>query len=334
MKQLESNQQLLFLKQIENQLPKQTSLVQELAELLNISIDSSYRRLRGETALTFNEIVILCEKFNISFDTFIKYTSEANNVSFKFYKLESTVSSFKNYLLLLLKDLTKLHKSQDSSILYAAEDIPIFYHFRFPQLAAFKSFYWMKSVLYAEGFKDKLFSFREFDDEILKICTQMADLYEDIPRSEIWTELTINSIISQIEFFWESGVFKTPEEALKTCEILIEEINYIKKVAEKAPNNKEDMISFSLYKSDVEIGNNCILANVNTSKSVYLTHFTFNMIYTSDLPFCNQTNAWFNNLMQKSSLISGISEKARNIFFNEMQAKVEKLLQNITIGRK
>lgn len=44
--------QTAFLKQIKNQLPPHLSLVDAIAEQLNISNDSAYRRIRGEKHLT------------------------------------------------------------------------------------------------------------------------------------------------------------------------------------------------------------------------------------------------------------------------------------------
>jgi transcriptional regulator with XRE-family HTH domain len=66
----ENNLQISFLSRIKEQLPTNASIADELADVLNVSIDSVYRRLRGETALTISEIHLLCSKYKISFDSF------------------------------------------------------------------------------------------------------------------------------------------------------------------------------------------------------------------------------------------------------------------------
>ena len=43
--------------------------------------------------------------------------------------------------------LERLQKSEDAKIIYAAEEIPIFHSFFSKELAAFKLFYWQRSVL-------------------------------------------------------------------------------------------------------------------------------------------------------------------------------------------
>jgi len=52
---------------IKNSLPPHISLVDAIADLLDISYDSVYRRIRGEKPITLNELKVLCEHFHFSF---------------------------------------------------------------------------------------------------------------------------------------------------------------------------------------------------------------------------------------------------------------------------
>ena len=58
--------QLQFLRKIEDIIPSNSSLVYELSDVLEISIDSAYRRIRGETALSIVDVIKLCDHFKIS----------------------------------------------------------------------------------------------------------------------------------------------------------------------------------------------------------------------------------------------------------------------------
>ena len=51
-----TNIQTDFLNQMRNKLPGNASFADELAELLNVSRDSAYRRIRGETVLSLDEV--------------------------------------------------------------------------------------------------------------------------------------------------------------------------------------------------------------------------------------------------------------------------------------
>lgn len=63
--------QTAFLKEIKNQLPPHLALVDAIADELNLSNDSAYRRIRGEKHLTFDEIQILSAHYKISLDNFL-----------------------------------------------------------------------------------------------------------------------------------------------------------------------------------------------------------------------------------------------------------------------
>ena len=73
---MDRSYQVLFLEHARSRLPQRIQWAEELAELLNIGIDSAYRRIRGETALTFNEAVVVSRKYDISLDYLFKEGNE------------------------------------------------------------------------------------------------------------------------------------------------------------------------------------------------------------------------------------------------------------------
>ena len=58
--------QVQLFKSLRNKLANDNSLADELAVLLDISTDSAYRRIRGEKALTFDELYLLCNHYQLS----------------------------------------------------------------------------------------------------------------------------------------------------------------------------------------------------------------------------------------------------------------------------
>ena len=59
----EPNLQKELFNQIKNSLPPHISMADAIADLLNISYDSVYRRIRGEKPIHLEEVKILCEHF-------------------------------------------------------------------------------------------------------------------------------------------------------------------------------------------------------------------------------------------------------------------------------
>jgi hypothetical protein len=52
---------------------------------------------------------------------------------------------------------------------------------------------------------------------------------------------------------------------------------------------------------------------------------------TTSADFVHENELWLNNLLKKSTLISGVAEKQRNQFFMILRDKVETLRQKIMI---
>jgi len=331
---MENNQaqikQAQFLKKIEDTLPKNSSFVNELADVLGISTDSVYRRMRLETFLSIEEILLLCNHFRVSFDTYSNISNEA--VTFSYNKMEPKTESFYIYLSKLVKDLETINQSKERQIIYASEDIPIFHHYRHPVLASFKMFYWMHAIMSVPELENEQFDAENIPEELERLGKRAIECYSQIPTIEIWTDTTVQSIIKQIEFFWESGRFKSGNDAISVCKALREEITSIQKQAEKGTklidaeivsNNGEK--NYQLYYSDVEITNNCVFVQMGSLKSVYLGHFTFNTMSTFSDTYCNETLGWLNTIMRKSVLISGVSEKQRYQLFRKYFKQIDDL---------
>lgn len=325
-------QNILFDK-IKSVIPKNTSLSEGLADLLELSTDSIYRRIRGETSLTIDEVHLLCAHYRISFDSLC--INKSNTVSFAYNSLNSNEEGFEKYLHAILDHITIINKNQNKQIIYLAEDLPIFYNFYFKELSAFKMFYWMKSMINVASYSNKKFNPSIISDELLETARSIYDLYLSIPSIEIWTEGSILSLLKQIEFYWDSGHFQSKEDALLLCDQTIFLLNQIQQQAQantKLPNTKTEegsRANFKLYLCEIEIGNNCIHIITGETKSVYITHLTFNKLLTTNLDFCNDTEEWLETLIKKSVLISGASEKQRYRFFNNNLNEVNKLKERI-----
>lgn len=335
-KKLPETAQTVLMTRIKDSLPANLSLVDELADLLKVSNDSAYRRMRGETQLSIEEISAICKHFKISFDSFINNTND-NYVSFAYHQLGTHVSTFREYLESIKNDLSQVLRFPENNrqIIYAAEDIPVFQHFAHPFLTAFKIFYWNKSILNAKGFEDKKFETEHIDKDILQIAADIYELYSKIDSIEIWADDTANSTLKQVEFYWDAGAFKSKKDALLVCEELNLMFVRINKQAEL--NVKLDMHNkpatsqnnYALYHSDIMIGNNCVLSVMGEMKGAYISYHSFNVMLTTNLNFCNETDLWLKNLIRKSNLISGVAEKQRYRYFKRIDESLKKLIHKI-----
>lgn len=324
------NIQLAFMTKVKSAIPAHVSFVDELADLLKTSNDSAYRRIRGETLLSIDEVTAICSYFKVSLETASQPDSET--VTFNYRILKGGSEGFRNWLAILLDNVKRISAS-GGSVMYAADDVPVWHHFFRDDFASFKVFYWMKSILNAPELENKPFDMDLIDPELVTKAKELLQEYNQLKSTEIWTEDTLNSTLKQIEYYWESGFFKDKGTALLMCDCVEEEVNTLRRNAERCSKlpgeNGSTVENFSFYQSEIMVGNNSILANVGDTKIAYVSNNTFNFMTTMDRSFVNENETWLKNLLRKSILISGVNEKQRNKFFTVLKHKIDGLRATI-----
>jgi hypothetical protein len=314
--------------QIRNRLSPNISLVYEISELLGLSYDSAYRRMRGQKELSLEEVGKICLHFGISIDEL--FSHRANNVIFTTLAVGRGGIAFDTWLQTLLAEIQRIYDCRNRQIIYSAKDVPVFYYFEFPEIASFKFFFWRNVLIPSE--ENKVLKFLpEVSPELFDTGRKLLACYTKIPVIEIWSEDTISSITRQVDYCMESGFFARVEDALKICDVIHLWLDHVQSQAEhgfqylrgREPEGIED--TYRLYHNEILVNDNNILVTADGRKTAYLTYNVISQIITSDPAFCGQIETSLHNLMQKSTLISGTSAKERYQFFNSLHEKVRHL---------
>lgn len=320
-----------FIKTLRSSIPESISLADELADLLKVSPDSAYRRLRGETDFTLDEIYLISKKFNISVDAVFAHKSDT--VTCNYTMLTDSEENFEKYLTGIANQLKQITVFPDKQIIYAAEEVPIMHSFNNEKLTAFKLFYWQRSVLNIAKYQGKKFEFDVIPENLMNIAKEIHQHYMAIPSLEIWTNDTVGTAIKQIMFYYESGAFQNTKDAVEILLSLKSMIDSIANYAEleQKPNiGKNSGGAFNLYNSELVIGTNCIHVHIGDKNISYISFNTMNSLTTSNQLFCGEIEHWMKNLIKKSSLISGSAEKQRFQFFKQAVKQIDLAIEKIS----
>jgi len=313
--------------QIREKLPADKSFVHEIAELLCISYDSAYRRIRGEKPLDMTELQKLAAAFKLSLDALFKL--KGNKILFDYFTIEPDKLGMKEWLSMILADTKRIYESSDRKIIYAAKDPPVFHNFQIPELAAFKIFFWQKTLCQFPEFEDRKIRLDEADEEIINIGRQLLSVSNKIPTVEIWNEDTFNITLRQIEYYMISGYFQKADDILNLLDKLEKWVNHMRKQAELGfkylYSEPADGIegSFSMYENEVVLNDNTILVRRDDATTVYLTFNTLSLLISKSPSFCSNVENYFNKLIRKSTLISISGSKDRDRFFNKLLTAIE-----------
>ena len=317
-------QQLLF-QQIKNTIQPQLSMVNEVADVLKISNDSAYRRIRGEKQLTFEELKLLATYFKISVDQILHLQSDAFVFNGKI--TNNSDYNFDNWQQSVLQNLKMIASYRSNQYYYLAKEIPFLYYYLIPEIAAFKSYFFLKSVLHHDEWKTKKFSLNSDNTKYTNIWNNISKCYSSIPSTEIWGVENISTTIHQIQFYTTTG-YLSKNDALILLDKMDELITHIELQAEygvklnyqQKPHSS--LPKFKMFINDLIMGDNMQLIQLDDTQITYINHSIMNFIYTKDTNFNTYMKQTIDSIAQKSIQISDCNEKDRIVFFNKIRQKI------------
>lgn len=311
-------------------LPPHLSLVDELCDLLDLSSDSVYRRIRGEKPITLHELKRICEHYHLSLDHLLQLQSES--VLFQAPGMNGAVNNYSDYMKSMLAQFKYFNSFKAKEIQYLCKDSPYWYFYLFPEMAAFKTFFYSKTINNHPALRNASFSLQEFPfTECYNIGQQILEEHCHLNSVELWNLESIHSTINQIAYYRDSGMFRDKADFHAVVDSFHRLLEHLQQQAEKGVKfmpGATDVTyrgSIQFYVNELILGNNTILLTLDNKRVSILVHSVLSYLMTGDERFSAKTFESFSTLMSRSSLISKTGEKERNRFFNALRDKVDAL---------
>jgi len=314
---------------LKQKLPADQSLAETLMKWLNVSSDSAYRRIRGETPLTVDELAVMSEATGLSANELLGMDGK-QQVLFEPNIAQASSNTFKNYVTNIVAHLSLLHGFEERQIIYCSKDLPIFHCFFLPELAAFKYHFWMHVILQDPAFQEKHYKPAIDDAETTALLDKALDLYNAIPAIEIWNTESINSTLFQIDFYKHSRFFGSAQEIKRQYDLLDEVIDHVELEAEAGTKFKPGMNAtlfaknYQLFFNQVSLADNTMLAITGNQKVAGIKYGVLNYLTCYDQTFCNTIDLDLQNIIRRSTKLSEGNVKQRSMFFNTLHEKVNR----------
>lgn len=310
------NPQELLLKTIRIHLSKETSLIDEIASVLDISYDASHRRVSQKSKFSIEETVLLCNHYGISMDAiFGKKTNVFFNKTKEVQSLDDLILYFKDSV-----ENLKEFKKSNATMYYSAKDIPLFYTIGGTLLSKFKLYVWLNLLI---G-KENIAAFEHFHltQKLQEHTSELQTIYNELSIHEIWNDTTINSTIQQIFYFFESGLL-TLENAL----FLYEDVkNILKQLEEKCSKNEPN---YHLYFNELLILNNNVLISNSEKSKLFLPYTMLGYFITNDKETTKNASNYFIHQLKNSKSLNLSGTRDRKLFFNKAHQKVDYYIQRV-----
>jgi len=324
-------EQIRLFEVIKDKVCSRQRLADVIEELLGISSDSAYRRIRGETELTFSELKKICEKFNLSLDEILNYKSNQGAL-FHYDPVDiMDADVYLNRAKRMLNVLNRLKSASDKEIIYTVRSIPLYHLTLYPDLAFFNLFAWIKVLDNA----NKSISYEDFcnnldKERIISVYQQIHNAHILIPTKEIWTVQTVSVTLRLFEYFYSTGGFDKKETILCLLNQLTQLMNTVHQYADDGHKGGNQKTPFSMYNCSIDLYHNCMLARKEDQLSMMLRLQMVNFIETDSETLCNTMLKWQRGLISKSTPISGESSAIHRFrFFEWAKVKIEMFVKKV-----
>lgn len=318
---------------IKQKLDGKDNLGGALGDLLNLSPDAIYRRSRNETLLTISEVEKICKHFQISFDALMG--NSPNHVVFNYRRLSEFDFSLEGYLISMQQAFLQLRNCNNPRILLTTNNLPIFQLLNFPRLSRFRLYFWAKTHLHIDKYRNQKYKEERVTDAAFKLGADILDAYVNIPTEECYDSEFLRGFIRQILYYSEARLFEEPAHAIK----LMDDVKNL------ADHIREQIISGRKikYRDNPENSGNtievCLNDTINTDNTfyyysdklegIYISHNMLNFLHTSDPIYVQESKAILNKQFANSSIISRVNEKQRNDFFHKLYKDIEQAQRQI-----
>jgi hypothetical protein len=319
--------QKIFFETVKQNLPSNLRLADEVSDVLKVSQDSAYRRIRGEKELTMNELSVLCRHFNLSIDSAIN--NQAGNISFRYSPIDmSNMDNYYLYMQHLATLMESIAKAKEKEIIFMAVDIPLPHFTPYMELTLFKIYTWFQSVSKLTVSYEKFCEM--LDIPLLRnIYAKITNAYLRIPSTEIWTNNTIDPIIHLLDYYIDLNCFESRESFVLICTQLLQLIENLEMLAEKEYKGNDSF--YRMFLSSVAIMNDFMITKRDGVNVTTIKLYTINGMFTSDTTFCSEVEKWMHNSISKSISLSGNATRERFQFFRKLKDRINYLSESKNI---
>jgi len=304
-----------------NRIPKNRKVVVYLVNVLNISRESAYRRIRGDIPFTVEELITLAIDLEFSIDAF--YDPEKQNHAF--YDLTRVEHDSNDFFVFVLKKynelLEKVNCAKKVESTMAFNSFPTPFYAEFSHLFKFAYYKW----LYQEN---EISRNNPYSEVTLPSEARLFQkkIQENMLRgSNMVLILDMNiflNLIKEIQYFYQRKLL-TNEEMLSLKDDILHLIEQYERMSQTGTIGTNKI---QLYLSSLCINSNTICFDYDGSTDPLFWIFTINPVVIQNKEFASMQKKWLNSLKRQSALITQSNEIMQAEFFFQQREFIDKYL--------
>lgn len=309
-----------FIQNIKQKTPEGTNTVDMLTEIIPMSKEAAYRRLRGQIDFSFSEIMKIAQKLNISLDDLFKTTSnqffKVNVINIKENSFMEDLIQWQELTLLLMRELRSRPDHYAFSI---NNNISVLYLFKYDLISKFRLYKWY----YQKCSLAKVIKMSELElpKKVISLQKMMLNELYTTRIHFIYSYELMESLVNDIIYFYHLELISKEE----VDQIREEALSILVDMEQDATSGKNHEIPCTIHVTSINFENDFILWHNEKLSKVTFRPFGVNFFSIENPEVITEMKSWTDMLLKSSTLISFCGEKKRKDFFQDQRDILKRL---------
>lgn len=312
--------QTILLEQIKQKNPEKP-LATILSEILKISKDSAYRRIKNEIPLILPEVVKLCTVFDISLDQLIWLNQENKpNIKYFFSLRGNTIEE--TYVALLNRIIQIVDMGgTEARVFNLTEFIPFYYLSRHPHIRKLNYYIWKRTNMELDYTTPLVGS--DMSPEIESLFDLLESKMSKMNMTWVLSPFWMKNILNNLAFFKKMKLITEDELAFYKEEFFA----LLDDMENEAGRSSETENTHILLSRVAFIGTTLLCMQKDKATDLILFYNTNILISTNPLAN-NEQREWIKTVCEKSLNISRGGILERKQFFENMRNQIDVCLSS------
>ncbi|MDR2920086.1 MAG: hypothetical protein LBV72_12060 [Tannerella sp.] len=313
-----------FLNLLKQKTPEGVNPVDMLINIIPMSKEAAYRRLRGQIDFTFEDIVKIAQKLDISLDSLIKTNNEKNAYQVNVTSIGNGDSFMDDYIKWgenALDSLKKLRTNPNHYSLSIKNHVSILYLYKYKMISKLRLYKWM----YQRNSNVKTIKLSEFIVAPRALTIEKM-IWKELRQTRIffiYSQELVKSLVDNINYFRNLNLLSKEE-----CNQMIQEtFMLLEDMEHDAILGKNQEMPCTIHVSNIKFDNDFTLWNSDNISIITFRPFGVNHYSINDPRVIFEMENWVKMLLKTSTLISFSGEKKRIEFFQHQRNLLEILLK-------
>lgn len=305
-------------KRILEKIPAEIKPAEYLTDILGISKESAYRRLKGTIPFTFGEALHLATKLDFSMDEIFKGNKDEHAILSCYNNRLTDDDGFLQMFRLHYYNQEAIYKAKQNQITISTNCILAIFTCAFENLFKFSYYKWL------HRFKSMPLNFSLSDlvipDELKILREKVIDYSGDLNVTLITDKNIFRNTIQEVKYYKDRGLINNEEIQLIKDELkdFIEGFYLFSSKKTFGDNARSEA-----YLCSLNIENNTSYVVFDNKISSYYWTYSDCCIHTSDPHLCALEKDWMDSLKKYSTLISNSNQKMQAELYNQLLEQLD-----------